>query len=88
MEARTAWTDERLDDLADNLRSLPAEVAKVAEAVDGLREETRALRTDLTEETRSIPGELSASQPQIAQIGWVLAIALVSAIAGLLIALL
>ncbi len=110
MEARTAWTDERLDDLADSLRSLPAEVAKVAGAVEGLREETRALRTDLTEETRalrtdlreetralrtdlteetrSIRGDLSASQRQIAQIGWVLAIALVSAIAGLLIALL
>ncbi len=88
MEARTGWTDERLDDLAGEVRSLPVEVARVAKAVEGLTEETRALRTELGEETRSIRSDLSQSQRQIAQIGWVLAVALLSAVAGLLIALL
>jgi uncharacterized protein YoxC len=72
-----AWTDERLDDLAATLRPLPTEVAKVTEAVDRLTNETHSLREDL-----------SASQRQIAQIGWVLAAALVGAVAALIIALL
>jgi uncharacterized coiled-coil DUF342 family protein len=123
-----AWTDERLDTLAASLRPLPAEVAKVTEAVARLTEETRSLRRDLTQETRSLRHDLieetsslrhdlteatsslrrdlteetrslrhdmtalrqdlSASQRQIAQIGWLLAFALLGAIAALVVALL
>jgi hypothetical protein len=56
----------------------------VAEAVEGLREEIRALRTDLTEETRSIWGDLSASQRQIAQIGSGLIVAFSGAVIALI----
>ena len=52
MEARTEWTDKRLDDLAEALRPLPAEVAKNTQAVDGLTEEVRQLRKDLTDQSR------------------------------------
>ena len=72
-----------MDDLAASLRPLPAEVAKVTEAVTRLTEETCSLRV----ETRSLRLDLSASQRQIAQIGWLLALALVGAIAALLVAL-
>jgi len=70
------WTDERLDDLAATLRPLPEQVAKVAQAVDHLTEETKALRKDM-----------SQSQRQIAHIGWALAFALIGAVAALIIAL-
>ena len=76
MPSMETWTDERLDDLAASLRPLPSEVAKVTEAVDRLTTETRSLR-----------GDLSASQRQIAQIGWGLAVALIGAVAALLVAL-
>jgi hypothetical protein len=42
----------------------------------------------LTEETKSLREDMSASQRQIAQIGWALAVALVGAVAALIIALL
>ncbi len=50
----TAWTDERIDDLATSLRPLPAEVAKLSEAVDRLSGETRSLREDFMSEVRSL----------------------------------
>ncbi len=70
-----AWTDERLDDLAASLRPLPEQVAKVATAVEHLADETRSLREDL-----------SASQRQITQIGFMLATALIGAVVALVIA--
>jgi hypothetical protein len=88
--ARKAWTDERLDDLAAALKPLPAQVARVTEAVERLTDETWSLREEtrsLREETRFIRQDLSASQRQIAQIGWALALALLGAIAALLVAL-
>lgn len=72
-----AWTDERLDDLAASLRPLPTQVARVTEAVDRLTEEIHGLRQDM-----------SASQRQIAPIGWALAAALVSAMVALTLAVL
>ena len=42
----------------------------------------------LTDEVRSLRGDLSGSQRQIAQIGWALAAALIGSIVALLIALL
>jgi hypothetical protein len=71
------WPDERLNELAETLRPLPEQVAKVAQAVDHLTDETKALRADM-----------SASQRQIAQIGWALATALIAAMVALIIALL
>lgn len=77
MEARTEWTDQRLDDFAESLKALPVEVGKVREAVDRLTDETHSLREDL-----------SASQRQIAQIGWALAGGLLIALISLLVSLL
>jgi hypothetical protein len=58
--AREAWTDERLDDL--NQR------------VDGgfkeMREEFRALRTEIGEELRGINGEIAATNRVMAQLAW------------------
>jgi hypothetical protein len=70
------WPDERLNELAETLKPLPA-VAKVVTAVEHLTDETKALREDM-----------SQSQRQIAHIGWTLAIALIGAVAALIIALL
>jgi hypothetical protein len=74
--APETWTDERLDDLAAALRPLPEQVAGLVAAVDHLADETKAMRVDL-----------SASQRQIAQIGWGLVAALLGALAALIVAL-
>ena len=80
---RSAWTDERLDDLAATLDT----------NVRMLREEIAGLRTDMQEEFRNVRGDmralradLSAWQRQIAQIGWSLVVALIGAIVALIIA--
>ncbi len=52
MEARTEWTDQRLDDFAESLKILPVEVGKIREAVDRLTHETRAMRSDLSSSQR------------------------------------
>ena len=53
------WTDERLDDLAETLRPLPAQMARNTEAIERLSDDMRAMRADM-----------SAMQRQLAQIGW------------------
>ena len=69
---RSAWTDERLDDLA---ASMDRNFALVRADISDVRAEIRALRADI-----------SAWQRQIAQIGWALAIALIGAIVALVVA--
>jgi hypothetical protein len=69
---RSAWTDERLDDLA---ASMDRNFALVRADIGDVRTEIRELRSDL-----------SAWQRQIAQIGWGLAIALIGAIVALIVA--
>jgi hypothetical protein len=76
MEARTEWTDERLDDLAEAMKPLPREVAAVPEAVDHLTDEMKGLRTDF-----------SAMQRQLTQIGWALVGTLAAAMVALIVAL-
>jgi prefoldin subunit 5 len=76
-----AWTDERLDDLAESLRPLPGEVA-------ALRVEMGAVRADLRRfgETQDrLAQDLSALQRQIAQIGWGLSAALVGVLVTLIV---
>jgi hypothetical protein len=88
-----AWTDERLDDLAASLRPLPAQMARNTEAIDRLTEETRSIRADMLamrgefrSEFSALRGNLSASQRQIAQIGWALSAALVGVLIALIVA--
>jgi hypothetical protein len=75
---RTAWTDERLDDLAQTLDT----------HVGQLREEVHGLREDMREEFRNLRDQLAASQRQITQIGWglvaVFAAALITALLALI----
>ena len=71
-----SWTDERLDDLAAALRPLPDQVAKLTAAVEHLSDETKSLQLDL-----------SATQRQIAQIGFMLAASLMGAVVALILAL-
>jgi hypothetical protein len=85
-----AWTDERLDDLAATLRPLPAEVARQAEAIERLTEDTqalggemRSLREELTGEMRALRADFSASQRQLAHIGWGLVFALIAAVTAI-----
>ncbi len=95
--ARAAWTDERLDDLAATLRPLPQQVAALTEAVERLTEETRGIRADfaglrtefagLRTEFAGLRTDLSASQKQIAQIGWGLAVALIGALGAVIAAI-
>ena len=77
------WPDERWNELAEMLRPLPEQIARVAQAVEHLTDETRALRDDF----KSMREDLSASQRQIGHIGWALAFALLGAVAALIIAL-
>jgi hypothetical protein len=77
-----AWTDERLDDLAATLRPLPTELARNTAAIDRLVEEMSSMRTDL----HALRSDHSASQRQIAQIGWALSAALIGVIIALIVA--
>jgi predicted nucleic acid-binding Zn-ribbon protein len=74
---RSAWTDERLDDLAANLDTSVAQ----------LREEIHGLRSEMREEFRALRQDFSAMQRQIAQIGWGLAGTLAAALAALIISI-
>ena len=69
---RSAWTDERLDDLAARLNT---NISLLREDIRELRVEFRELRVDF-----------SAWQRQIAQIGWAFAVALIGAIVALILA--
>jgi len=75
---RTAWTDERIDDLA----------ASLERNINLLREEIHGLREDSRQDFRELRSELSAGQRQIAQIGWGLVAALIAAIVAVIIAVL
>jgi hypothetical protein len=83
----------RLDDLAASLRPLPAQMARNTEAIDRLTEETRSIRADMfamrgefRSEFSALRADLSASQRQIAQIGWALSTALVGVLIALIVA--
>ncbi len=54
---RTRWTDDRLDELAETLRPLPAEVAGLRSDVAVVRVELDALR-ELPAEVAEMRGEL------------------------------
>jgi hypothetical protein len=69
---RSAWTDERLDDL---VATVNMHIQLLHEEIHDVRDEVRALRADL-----------SAWQRQIAQIGWALVVALIGAIVALIVA--
>jgi hypothetical protein len=88
-----AWTDERLDDLAAALRPLPAQMARNTEAIERLTEETRSLRADMRadmsamrDDLAALRSDFTASQRQIAQIGWALSTALVGVLIALIVA--
>jgi|SRR5215207_1673591 hypothetical protein len=94
------WTDARLDDLADVLAPLPAEVAMLKATVNhwdhlatafepvpaGLAVLAAAVER-LAEENRALRAELAATQRQLLQIAWGLVVALVGAAAALISAL-
>jgi gas vesicle protein len=75
---RTAWTDERLDDLA---QTLDTHVGQVRDEIHGLRE-------DMREEFRHLRSDLAASQRQVALIGWTMVAALVGGVIALVVAVL
>jgi hypothetical protein len=82
-----AWTDERLDDLAASLRPLPAEVARLSEEVARSSVQIAANSAQIannTEELRRIRQDLLALHRMLAQIGWVLAFAVLAALVGVL----
>ena len=81
---RSAWTDERLDDLA---ATLDTSVKLLHEEIHALREETRQDFRDLRQDVRDLRADLSAWQRQIAQIGWALAAALIGAVVAIIVAL-
>ena len=74
---RSAWTGERLNNLAATLDM----------SIKLLREEVHALREETRQDFRDLRADLSARQRQIAQIGWALAAALIGAIFALIVAL-
>jgi hypothetical protein len=82
---RSAWTDERLDDLA---ATVDRNFGLLRGDIRGVREELGALREDTHAEFGALRADLSAWQRQIAQIGWALATALIVALVALLVAVL
>jgi hypothetical protein len=96
-KAAVTWTDARLDDLADALAPLPAEVAMLKATVNhwdhmaaalgpvpaGLAVLAAAVER-LAEENRALRAELAATQRQLLQIAWGLVAALLGAAAALI----
>jgi hypothetical protein len=81
---RTAWTDERLDDL---VHTLNRNFDLLREEIHGLRSDVREEIHGLRDDMRSLREDLSASQRQFAQIGWGLVAALIAALVALILAL-
>jgi hypothetical protein len=99
-KAGVSWTDARLDDMADALAPLPAEVAVLNATVNHWDHVVAALEPvpanvavlaaaveRLTEENRAVRVELAATQHQLLQIAWGLVVALIGAAAALISAL-
>jgi hypothetical protein len=91
------WTDARLNDLADALEPVPAQVAVLEATVKHLDQLATALAPvpaqlavlaatvdRLADENRALRGELAATQRQLLQIAWGLVAALVGAAASLI----
>jgi hypothetical protein len=72
---RSAWTDERLDDLA----------ASVNTELRLLRQEMHEGFRDVRAEILDLRADFSAWQRQIAQIGWALVVALIGAVAAIVV---
>jgi hypothetical protein len=70
------WSDQRLDDLAAALESVPARVAVLEAIVERLVEENRVLRE-----------ELATTQRQLLQVAWLLVGAMLGGAGALLAAL-
>jgi hypothetical protein len=90
------WTDARLNDLADALEPVPAQVAVLDATVKHLDHLATALAPvpaqlavlaatvdRLADENRALRGELAATQRQLLQIAWGLVAALLGAAAAL-----
>ena len=85
-----AWTDSRLDDLAESVRPLPGELARVSAEVAGLSAKVDGIARDMElmrADQSASRADLSAFQRQIAQIGWSITGVMVASIFALLIAL-
>jgi hypothetical protein len=95
-KAAVSWTDARLDDLADALEPLPADVAmlkatvnhwdRVAAALEPVPANLAVLAAaveHLADENRALRAELAATQHQLLQIAWGLVAALLGAAAAL-----
>jgi ABC-type transporter Mla subunit MlaD len=91
------WTDARLNDLADALEPVPAQVAALDATVKHLDHVAAALTSlpaqlavlaatvdHLADENRALRAELAATQRQLLQIGWGLVAALLGAAAALI----
>src|SRR5215211_8148389 len=96
-KAAVTWTDARLDDMADALGPLPAEVAvlkatinhwdHVAAALEPVPANLAVLAAAverLADENRAVRAELAATQHQLLQIAWGLVAALLGAAAALI----
>jgi hypothetical protein len=94
------WTDERLNDLADALEPVPAQVAVLEATIKHLDQLATALLPvpaqlavlantvdRLVDENRALREELAATQRQLLQIAWGLVAALLGAAAALVAAL-
>ena len=97
-KAVVTWTDARLDDLADALAPLPAEVAMLKATVENHWDHMAAALEPvpaglavlaasverLAEENRALRAELAATQRQLLQIAWVFVAALLGTAAALI----
>jgi len=99
-KAAVIWTDARLDDMADALAPLPAEVAVLKATITHWDHVVAALEPvpanlavlaaavdRLADENRAVRAELAATQHQLLQIAWGLVVALLGAAAALISAL-
>jgi hypothetical protein len=89
---RESWTDERLDDLKDDVRNVARRMdAGFAESRAELRREAGSIRDEMKEEFRAVnvrfdamQGSFNALQRTIIQIGGGMAAAFCAALIGLI----
>jgi hypothetical protein len=99
-KAVAEWTDARLNDLAETVEQMPAQIAVLEATVKHLDHFASALESvpaqlavlaatvdRLRDENRALRDEFSSAQRQLVQIAWGLVTALVGAAAALIVAL-
>jgi hypothetical protein len=80
MAARTAWTDDRIDDLA---RHVGTRFDVLHDEVHGLRQDMNGLRADMREDMNGLRGDIRSLNGRLTTILLALSVALIGTVGGL-----